>query len=92
MNCGEDDEVTRKKRSLFYDPRLDGPPEETEYDQKVNTMFRDFKIKYNKKYESAMEHDTRLRLFKHNLQIIDELNRMEMGTATYATMDELQKM
>jgi len=34
-----------------------------------------------------MEHSTRLRLFKHNLHIIDELNRLEMGTATYGVTE-----
>ncbi len=83
LNCGEDDEVTRKKRSLFYDSRLEGEHrQETEYEMNVALMFDEFKVKYNKKYESAMEHSTRLRLFKHNLHVINELNRLEMGTAT----------
>lgn len=82
LDCGEEDEVTRKKRSLFYDSRLEEEAQETEYDRNVSMMFDDFKVKYNKKYESAMEHATRLRLFKHNLHIINELNRLEMGTAT----------
>lgn len=88
LNCSEDDEVTRKKRSLFWDSRLEeGDVQETEYDRNVSMLFDDFKIKFNKKYESAMEHSTRLRLFKHNLHVINELNRLEMGTATYDTFD-----
>lgn len=87
FNCGEDDEITRKKRSLFYDSRLEEENQETEYERGINTMFEEFKVKFNKKYESAMEHSTRLRLFKHNLHIINELNRLEMGTATYGTTD-----
>ncbi|KAG4075490.1 hypothetical protein HA402_003315 [Bradysia odoriphaga] len=83
LNCDEDDEVTRKKRSLFYDSHLDEERQETEYDRNVAMMFDEFKSKYNKKYESAMEHSTRLRLFKHNLHVINQLNQYEMGTATY---------
>lgn len=84
LDCGEDDEATRKKRSLFYDSRREEEEaQETEYEKNVSMMFDEFKVKFNKKYESAMEHSTRLRLFKHNLHIINELNRMEMGTATY---------
>lgn len=82
MNCDQNDEVTREKRSLFYDSHMDQERQETEYDQNVSMIFDEFKSKYNKKYESAMEHATRLRLFKHNLHIINELNRLEMGTAT----------
>ncbi|XP_037025759.1 putative cysteine proteinase CG12163 isoform X2 [Bradysia coprophila] len=83
LNCGKDDEVTRTKRSLFYDSHLDEEPQETEYDRNVAMMFDEFKAKYNKRYESAMEHATRLRLFKHNLHVINQLNQYEMGTATY---------
>lgn len=85
LNCNQEDEVTRKKRSLLYDSHLDQPvpsPEGNEYNQEVSRQFMEFKVKYNKTYESAMEHATRLRLFKHNLYIIEELNRLEMGTAT----------
>lgn len=87
LNCGGEDEVTRKKRSLFYDSRLEEEAQETEYEKNVSMMFDEFKDKFNKKYESAMEHSTRLRLFKHNLHIINELNRLEMGTATYDITD-----
>lgn len=82
LNCGQDDEVTREKRSLFYDSRLDEEREQSEYDRNVSMIFAEFKSTYNKKYESAMEHSTRLRIFQHNLHIINELNRLEMGTAT----------
>lgn len=83
LNCKQDDEVSRQKRSLFYDSRLEGEERQpTEYDLNMEMMFNEFKAKYNKKYESAMEYATRLRLFKHNLHIINELNRLEMGTAT----------
>jgi len=83
LDCGEEDEITRRKRSLFYDSRLDGTVEETEYDKNVSLLFDEFKVNFNKYYESAMEHATRLRIFKHNLHIIDELNRLEQGTANY---------
>lgn len=82
LDCGEDDEVTRSKRSLFYDPRRSPENEQTEYERNIALMFDQFKETYNKKYESAMEHATRLRIFQHNLHIINELNRLEMGTAT----------
>ncbi|KAJ6640194.1 putative cysteine proteinase, partial [Pseudolycoriella hygida] len=94
FNCVGDDEeddddydYKRKKRSLLYDNHRDEAYQETAYEQRVSMMFDEFKAKFNKKYESAMEHATRLRIFKHNLQIIDDLNRMEMGTATYGVTE-----
>ncbi|XP_017467683.1 PREDICTED: putative cysteine proteinase CG12163 [Rhagoletis zephyria] len=50
---------------------------------KTEHLFSKFQIKYNRRYHTAMEHQMRLRIFKQNLQTIQELNRNEMGSAKY---------
>ncbi|XP_004519757.1 putative cysteine proteinase CG12163 [Ceratitis capitata] len=50
---------------------------------KSEHLFSKFQIKYNRRYHTALEHQMRLRIFKQNLEIIQELNRNEMGSAKY---------
>ncbi|KAL9897273.1 cathepsin F isoform 2-T2 [Glossina fuscipes fuscipes] len=50
---------------------------------KVEHLFAKFQIKFKRNYHTTMEKQMRFRIFKQNLQLIEELNRNEQGSAKY---------
>uniref|UniRef100_A0A1A9WFU4 Cysteine proteinase CG12163 n=1 Tax=Glossina brevipalpis TaxID=37001 RepID=A0A1A9WFU4_9MUSC len=50
---------------------------------KIEHLFAKFQIKFKRNYHTTMEKQMRFRIFKQNLQLIEELNRNEQGSAKY---------
>lgn len=75
-------EAERKRRSLrgtnYSDKML-----KIADDIKVERMFDDFVVRYNRTYTSVEERSLRLRIFRENLEIIKQLRKNEQGTAEY---------
>lgn len=71
----------RQRRSLY---RSFGQISKTNLDDDtVDDLFHQFKLKYRRNYQSSMENEMRLAIFKGNILKIQELNRHEQGTAKY---------
>ncbi|KAL5273689.1 CTSF family protein [Megaselia abdita] len=65
---------------------------------KTEHQFNKFQLEHGKVYYTAREKQMRLTIFKRNLQLIEDLNRYEQGTAKYGitefadlTMDEFRQ-
>lgn len=48
---------------------------------KVEHLFSKFQVKYKRRYHTTMERQMRLRIFRQNLKIIQDLNENERGAS-----------
>lgn len=53
----------------------------------MKSLFDKFKIKHKRVYSDNDEHERRYKIFRQNLYKIEQLNRMEQGTAKYGITD-----
>lgn len=90
MTCDDESEVhrgnvktSRTKRSLIYDMHGDYGFQKTQSDIDTENMFNKFERKYKRFYARQGERDMRLRVFRSNLFVIEQLNFHEQGTAKY---------
>ncbi|XP_055848052.1 putative cysteine proteinase CG12163 isoform X2 [Episyrphus balteatus] len=74
--------VHRHSRSIEYSEKKTNKKSHRSLD-KAEHLFQKFQIKYQKQYLNSMERQMRLRIFKHNLKLIHDLNKNEMGSAKY---------
>lgn len=54
---------------------------------KTEHQFNKFQVDYGKVYHTTRERQMRLTIFKRNLQLIEDLNRYEQGTAKYGVTE-----
>lgn len=54
---------------------------------KTEHQFNKFQIEFGKTYHTTRERQMRLTIFKRNLQLIEDLNRFEQGTAKYGVTE-----
>ena len=89
---GEDEVVSRSRRSLRYDHRRPLPDsvrssrdgqQEKDQDELHQLLFQKFQTKFQRNYRSNQEKTMRYKIFKANLAKIEQLNRHEMGSAKY---------
>lgn len=88
MRCDNAKEFkSRNKRSLHYDSRrrtqYDGVLPISPVDLELEQQFSSFETMYNRRYGDDLERSFRRRIFSANLARIEELNRLEQGTASY---------
>ncbi|XP_073846408.1 cathepsin F isoform X2 [Musca autumnalis] len=84
IKCPKKDTVKRRYgRSVEYAEKKSHKKSNHHNLNKVEHLFSKFQVKYKRRYHTTMERQMRLRIFKQNLKIIQELNANEMGSAKY---------
>ncbi|XP_061390016.1 putative cysteine proteinase CG12163 [Musca vetustissima] len=84
IKCPHQDVVKRRhSRSVEYAEKKTHKKSNHHNLSKVEHLFSKFQVKYKRRYHTTMERQMRLRIFKQNLKIIQELNANEMGSAKY---------
>ncbi|XP_055922541.1 putative cysteine proteinase CG12163 [Eupeodes corollae] len=74
--------VHRHSRSIEYAEKKTNKKSSRSLD-KVEHLFQKFQTQYKRQYQNTMERQMRLRIFKHNLKLIHDLNKNELGSAKY---------
>ncbi|XP_005184486.2 putative cysteine proteinase CG12163 isoform X1 [Musca domestica] len=84
IKCPKKDVVKRRhSRSVEYAEKKLHKKSNHHNLNKVEHLFSKFQVKYKRHYHTTMERQMRMRIFKQNLKIIQELNANEMGSAKY---------
>uniref|UniRef100_A0A1L8ECX0 Putative cysteine proteinase n=1 Tax=Haematobia irritans TaxID=7368 RepID=A0A1L8ECX0_HAEIR len=84
VNCPKKQLVKKRySRSLEYAEKKTHKKQNHHSLNKVEHLFSKFQIKYKRRYHTTMERQMRMRIFKQNLKIIQDLNSNERGSAKY---------
>lgn len=86
MTCDEQTYKFRTKRSTRSHHHVhlhEGRTYTNKGEEHMQRLFDKFKIKHKRVYSDNDEHERRYKIFKQNLYKIEQLNRMEQGTAKY---------
>ncbi|XP_063707481.1 putative cysteine proteinase CG12163 isoform X2 [Culicoides brevitarsis] len=90
MTCDEVTYKFRTKRSLrshHHQHLHEGRLYTNKGEEHMQRLFDKYKIKHRRQYKDNDEHERRYKIFKQNLYKIEQLNRMEQGTAKYGITD-----
>ncbi|XP_013098573.1 putative cysteine proteinase CG12163 isoform X2 [Stomoxys calcitrans] len=84
VNCPQRKLVKQRlRRSLQYAEKKSHKKLNHHSLSKVEHLFSKFQVKYKRRYHTNMERQMRLRIFRQNLKIIQDLNENEQGSAKY---------
>uniref|UniRef100_A0A336MCR0 CSON013588 protein n=1 Tax=Culicoides sonorensis TaxID=179676 RepID=A0A336MCR0_CULSO len=86
MTCNEQTYKFRTKRSARSHHHIhlhEGRTFTNKGEEHMRRLFDKFKLKHKRVYSDNDEHEKRFKIFKQNLYKIEQLNRMEQGTAKY---------
>ncbi|XP_068156973.1 cathepsin F isoform X1 [Drosophila tropicalis] len=76
--------LARHSRSVEWAEKKTGHKKHNHHSlDKVEHLFHKFQIKFERRYVNSVERQMRLRIFRQNLRIIEQLNANEMGSAKY---------
>ncbi|XP_015584817.1 uncharacterized protein LOC107262789 [Cephus cinctus] len=79
VNCNQTPRRKRSLRGVNYSLKMMNQAKYFKYEK----MFQQFTQDFNKTYSSSKERKNRFEIFKKNLNVIEELQKNEQGTAKY---------
>lgn len=83
INCPSKELITKRhSRSVEYAEKKTHKKQNHHSLSKVEHLFSKFQLKFQRRYHTTMERQMRLRIFKQNLKVIEELNKNEMGRSS----------